>query len=180
MKKYKRSATMNFFFGMAQAMYLVFWGFIPFGMFFWREEGALSIIGATLIACVAMILFYAVICTVIELIAGIFIKRQVIIEDDYIIWYGKKVHCDSINRIIFDMGLIGKGYQREASLKLIDFEGKATLIERPPYLLLFNITKICQNATFELENWKKKLLIYPIFAFLGGIAVCVIILLSNK
>lgn len=178
MKRYKRSATMNFFFSMVQVMYLLFWGFLPLSILVWKEERFVSI--GILIACFVMILFYVVLCTVIELIASIFIKRHVLIEDDYIIWHGKKVHVDSVNRIFFDIGTIGRGYQREASLTLIDFEGKATMIERPPYLLLFNITKICKNATFELENWKKKILIYPIFAFLGGVAVCVIILLSNK
>jgi hypothetical protein len=133
-----------------------------------------------LVACFALVGFYAILCIAIELIATIFIKRHVLIEDDYIIWINKKIHADSVNRIFFDIGTIGRGYQREASLTLIDFEGKATMIERPPYLLLFNITKICKNATFELENWKKKILIYPIFAFLGGVAVCIIILLSNK
>ena len=178
MKRYKRSATMNFFFSMVQVMYLLFWGFLPLSILVWKEERFVSI--GILIACFVMILFYVVLCTVIELIASIFIKRHVLIEDDYINWGVKKVHSYSINRIFFDIGTIGRGYQREASLTLIDLQGRATVIERPSYLFLFNITKICKNATFELENWKKKLFIYPLFAFLGGVAVCVIILLSNK
>lgn len=178
MKRYKRSATMNFFFGMAEMMYLLFWGFLPLSIMVWKEERFVSI--GILIACFVMVFFYAVICTVIELIASIFIKKHVVVEDGYMVWHGKKVHVDSVNRIFFDIGTIGRGYQREASLTLIDLQGRATVIERPPYLLLINLTKICKNATFELENWKKKILIYPIFAFLGGVAVCVIILLSNK
>ena len=178
MKKYKRSATMNFFFGMTEMMYLLFWGFIPLSIMFSKIERLVSL--GLLVACFALVGFYAILCIAIELIASIFIKRHVLIEDDYITWRRKKIRSDSVNRIIFDIGTIGKMSQREASLTLIDFEGKITMIERPPYLLLFNITKICKNATFELENWKKKILIYPIFAFLGGVAVCVIILLSNK
>ena len=179
MKRYKRSATMNFFFCMTEAMYLIFGGFSALGMLFMAEEGVLSIIFGVLIACLAMVLCYAVICIVIELIAGIFIKRQVIIEDDCIIWNGKKVHCDSINRIVFDIGEMGRVHQREASITLINMQGGITVIERPPYLLLFNIKKICKNATFELENWKKKLLIYPIFAILGGAIVCIVVLLNK-
>ena len=178
MKKYKRSATMNFFFGMAETMYLLFWGFIPLTIMFSKIEKLVSLV--LLVACFVLVVFYAILCFVIELIAGIFIKRHVQIEDDYITWRGKKVRADNVNRIVFDIGEMGKGYQREASLTLIDFEGKATLIERPPYLFLFNITKICNYATFEIENWKKKLFIYPIFAFLGGVVVCIIILLPNK
>ena len=57
MKRYKRSATMNFFFGMTEMMYLLFWGFIPLSIMFSKIERLVSL--GLLVACFALVGFYA-------------------------------------------------------------------------------------------------------------------------
>ena len=180
MKKYKRSVTMNFFFMMVWVSYCLIWLIIPFGIFNVGGENVISMLGLGIIISFVMILFYAVVCAAIELIASIFIKRHVLVEGDCITWFGKTIHADTVAKIVFDIGAIRKYRSTPATVFLMDLQGKGLLIERPSYFLLFKIKRICKNAKFEVYDLKKMLLLYPIFSLLLGIAICVIVPLLEK
>lgn len=171
---------MNLFFAMVLASYLLIWLIIPFGVFKVGGENVISMLGLGIMIGLVMILFYAVVCAGIELIASIFIKRHVLVEDDCITWFGKTIHADTVTKIVFDIGMISKHRSTPATISLVDLQGRVLWIERPSYFLLFNIKIICKNAQFEVYNLKKMLLVYPIFSFLIGIAICIIMPLLEK
>jgi hypothetical protein len=182
MKKYKRSTGMAACFFFIEIYFYIFCAVVPvliYDAIINNENIFLKILEGFVLILI-FIIFFVLIAIIINLISKIFTKSFVIIENNEIKYNKETINLDkvmSINLFLGEMRRYGKG--DPVKICIMENINKYITISNPSYILLFKIYKILKNKNFEIENIKKKTLLYPLLAFLSGILMLIILLIKK-
>ena len=159
MKKYRFNYLFTFMFQLCS----LFISFFPGIFLMWllinpnEAEGVLYIFPLYIV----LILFFTVLGNAIHLLISIFTDYHVYIDEKNITIQGKRIFTQSmsleeVNYIVFDQGTITKyGGGSPCSITLFDASyNKSLTINNPSFLLICELQKRLNCATFKFNNYK--------------------------